>query len=66
MNFEDVYKMQSALQVATNTLSRMHKNAKSEEDARMAEKALTFIKEKTAMVPNDGSPPQSHIMYDQE
>ncbi len=66
MTFEDVYKMQSALQVATNTLSRMHKNAKTEEDAKLAEKALTFIKEKTAMIPNDGSSPQSHIMYDQE
>lgn len=63
MEYENVYKMQSALQIATNALNEIKKNSSSSVDYKIAENALEYIKEKTSMIPNNAKVPQSQIMY---
>ncbi len=58
-----MYKMQSALQIATNALNEIKKNPSGVENYRIAEGALEYIKEKTAMTPNKAELPKSTILY---
>lgn len=58
-----MYKMQSALQIATNALNEIKKNPSDGGNYRIAESALEYIKEKTAMSPNRAELPQSKIIY---
>ena len=62
MDFEDVYKMQSALQIATNALNSIRNNSE-DKNHKTATNALEYIKEKTSTIPNNAEVPQSQIMY---